>query len=66
MQVKKITPVVRKVMLKEANDEERDLQYWLSKPVQERAAAVTYLIAQFLAKGQRMDKTVVVKKSLKS
>ncbi|MEX8546983.1 MAG: hypothetical protein V5804_05215 [Mucilaginibacter sp.] len=66
MQVRKIALVVRKVMLKEANDEERDLQYWLNKPVKERAAAVTYLIAQSLAKGQRMDKTVVVKKNLKS
>ena len=65
MQVRKIAPVVRKVMLKEANDEERDLRYWLSKSVQERAAAVTYLIAQSLVKGQRMDKTVIVKKSLK-
>lgn len=65
MQVRKIALVVRKVMLKDANDEERDLEYWLTKQVKERAAAVTYLISQSLTKGQRMDKTIVVKKSLK-
>ncbi len=52
-------------MLKDANDEERDLEYWLTKQVKDRAAAVTFLISQFLTKGQRMDKTIVVKKSLK-
>jgi len=59
---RKIVPVIRKVMLKEANDEERDLMYWLSRPVIERAAAVTSIISQSLIKGQRMDKTKVVKK----
>ena len=65
MPIRKIALVVRKVMLKDANDEERDLKYWLTKQVKERAAAVTYLISQSLTKGQRMDKTIVVKKSLK-
>ncbi len=61
MKVRKIAPVIRKVMLKEANDEERDLKYWLGKPVQERAAAVTQIIAQSLGVEQRMDKTKLVK-----
>jgi len=58
---RKIVPIVRKVMLKDANDEQRDLEYWLSRPVRERAAAVTAIISQSLEKGQRMDKTRIVK-----
>lgn len=62
--IRKIAPVVRKVMLKEANDEQHDLKYWLSKPVKERVAAVTFIISQSLKKGQRMDKTMAVKKKM--
>lgn len=51
-------------MLKEAHDEGHDLEYWLTKSVAERAAAVTFLISQSLKKGQRLDKTKVVKKSI--
>lgn len=43
MRVRKIAPVVRKVRLKDANDEEHDLEYWLTKQVKERAAAVLIL-----------------------
>lgn len=59
---RKIAPVVRKVTLKEANDEQNDLEYWLSRPVKERAAAVTFIISQSLKKGQRLDKTKLVKR----
>ena len=59
--IRKIAPVVRKVMIKDADDEQNDLEYWLSKPVQERAAAVTYIISQSLTKGQRLDKTHLTK-----
>jgi len=59
---RKIVPVLRKVMLKTANDEQNDLEYWLSRPVRERAAAVTFIISQSLKKGQRLDKTKLVKR----
>lgn len=62
--IRKIVPVVRKVMMKEANDEQNDLEYWLSRPVSERAMAVTQIINQSLTKGQRMDKTKLVKKNI--
>jgi len=62
---RKIAPVLRKVMLKDANDEERDVEYWLSRPVKERAAAVTFIISQSLDKGQRMDKTKLIKKTMR-
>jgi len=58
--------MVRKQLTLEYNDEAAlDLQYWLSKTPQERLAAVTFLINQNLAPGQRMDKTKFSKKSLK-
>ncbi|MFP5082170.1 hypothetical protein [Pedobacter sp. JCM 36344] len=62
--VRKIVPVLRRVMMKDADDEDRDLKYWLSRPVTERAAAVTFIISQSLTKGQRMDKTKLVKKRI--
>lgn len=54
-----IAPVVRRVQMKKADDSVRDLQYWLTQPVNKRAEAVTFLISQMLKKGQRMDKTIV-------
>ena len=58
---RKVALVTRKVPMKEANDEPRDLQYWLSQPVKKRAEATTFLISQMLKKGQRMDKSIVNK-----
>ncbi|HKG08121.1 MAG TPA: hypothetical protein VKB19_16775 [Pedobacter sp.] len=66
VRVRQIAPVVRKVMMKDANDEDSDLQYWLSKPVKERLAAVTFIISQSLAKGQRMDKTKLIRRKMHS
>ena len=60
-----IVPVVRKVPLKEAKDDERDLEYWLQQPVYKRAEAVTFIVSQSLKPGQRMDKTVVHKRKMK-
>lgn len=64
--VRKIVPVLRKVMMKDADDEWHDLEYWLSKSVKERAAAVTYIISQSLTKGQRIDKTKLTRKKIHS
>ena len=60
----KIAPVVRKAVLKEIDEELEDMQYWLSRPPAERIAAVTQLISKSLKPGQRMDKTLVVKRKL--
>lgn len=60
--IREIVPVLRRVMMKDANDDQHDLQYWLSKSVKERASAVTQIISPSLTKGQRMDKTRLVKK----
>jgi hypothetical protein len=60
----KITPVIRKAVLKDIDEELEDMEYWLSRPAHERVAAVTQLISKSLKPGQRMDKTVVVKRKL--
>lgn len=62
----KIVPVVRKAILKEIDEEYEDMLYWLSRPPHERIAAVTELISNSLKPGQRMDKTVVIKRKLHS
>ena len=38
-----IAKVIRKTFLYEANDDVRDVAYWLSRPVEERLAAVEAL-----------------------
>lgn len=63
--VRNIVPVVRKVLLKEADDQSNDLEYWLNKPPLERISAVTQIISQSIKKDQRMDKENIVKRKLK-
>lgn len=59
----KIVPVVNKVRLKD-DDGYAEMLYWLSKTPQERLAAVTQLRKGLLARGQRLDKTVVLKRNM--
>jgi hypothetical protein len=66
IQARKIIPVVRKVALNEANDYKQDLNYWMRKTPAERLAAVTFLSRQSIKKGQRMDKTKILKRKLRS
>lgn len=61
-----IMPVITKQPLKALDEKKQDLEYWLSRPAKERLAAVTFIISQSLKKGQRMDKTMVHVKKLKS
>ncbi|HZY35221.1 MAG TPA: hypothetical protein VFE53_01155 [Mucilaginibacter sp.] len=60
----KIVPVVRKALLKDIDESYEDMLYWLSKTPQERIAEVTRLRSHFLKPGQRMDKTVLVRRRL--
>lgn len=59
---RQIQPVVRRVALHKADDYNRDLDYWLSRPVTERLAAVTQLVRQVIPKGTRMNKNKIVKR----
>ncbi len=60
----KIVPVVRKAKLKNIDEGYEDMLYWLSKSPQERIAAVTELRSHSLKAGQRIDKTVIIKRKL--
>jgi hypothetical protein len=60
----KIVPVVRKALLKDIDESYEDMLYWLSRPPQERIAEVTRLRSHFLKPGQRLDKTVLIRRQL--
>jgi hypothetical protein len=61
-----VMPVATKHSIKELDEKQQDLAYWLNKPANERLNAVTFIISQSLKKGQRMDKTIVHVKKFKS
>jgi hypothetical protein len=60
----RIIPIVRKGLLKEIDESYEDMLYWLSKSPKERMAAVTEIRSHSLKPGQRLDKTVVIKRKL--
>ncbi|GGH22172.1 hypothetical protein ACN9ML_02080 [Dyadobacter endophyticus] len=62
---RKIAMVKRVVDMKTHCQPSDDLEYWLSKTPQERLAAVTFLVNQMLKPGERMDKTVFIRRKLK-
>jgi len=66
IQTRKIIPILRKVALKEANDYGQDLSYWMAKTPAERLSAVTFLARQSIKKDQKMDKTKIIKRKLRS
>lgn len=66
IQSRKIIPVVRKVQLNEANDYTQDLNYWMTKTPSERLSALTYLARQTMKRDQKMDKTKITKRKLRS
>jgi|GEM_PF-892282 len=57
---RKIVPVVKKGLMKDLENDEDDLDYWLSKTPQERIAAITFLVMSSIKPGTRMDRTHVV------
>ncbi len=61
-----IEPVVRKVPMKDGADAANDLAFWQTQPVFKRLAAVTSIISQSLKNGERMDKTFVRQKMMRS
>lgn len=62
---RKIAMVKRQIAMKDTDQAEDDLNYWLSKTPQERIAAVTFLVNQTLKPAQRMDKTVSAQRNMK-
>jgi len=58
--------MVAKLVNRKTHDEEAvDKAYWLSRPVSERLDAVTRLRAQFIKKGERMNRTHGLKRKMR-
>lgn len=55
-----IKKVVAKSNLKDSSSIKADLEYWLSKPPEERVAAVDYLRRQYNDSGERLQRSVRV------
>jgi len=55
-----IKKVVAKSNLKDSSSIKADLEYWLSKPPEERVAAVDYLRRQYNDGGERLQRSVRV------
>lgn len=56
---RKIAMVKKQFKMHSHDEEKQDLEYWLSRPVAERLAAVTRLSAQLKkSPRKRMDKTI--------
>jgi hypothetical protein len=66
IQERKILPILRKVVLKEANDYTQDLNYWMTKTPAERLSALSFLVRQSIKKDQNLDKTKIIKRKLRS
>jgi hypothetical protein len=66
IQERKILPLLRKVVLKEANDYTQDLNYWMTKTPAERLSALSFLVRQSIKKDQKLDKTKIIKRKLRS
>lgn len=64
MSQRSIVPVVVRKPMREINEKQDDLEYWLKQPASERLSAVTFIISQSLKKGQRMNKSIIDKKQL--
>jgi hypothetical protein len=61
----KMERVVKKVAMRDLDEEAENLAYWLSKSPVERLAAAGFIVGQSMKKGERMDKTFVQKRKLK-
>jgi hypothetical protein len=61
-----IVPVGRKVLLHEADDAKKDMNFWLSKSPLNRISAVTDLISDSMKRSKRLDKKKIVKRKLKA
>jgi len=62
---RKISMVFNQTDLKSSNQPLEDLEYWMSRTPVERLSAVTFLVHQNLKPLQRMDKSIITRKSMK-
>jgi hypothetical protein len=62
---RKMAMVRSQIDLKSSSQAGEDFDYWMNKTAIERLSAVTYLVNQNLKPLQRMDKSLVFKKTMK-
>jgi hypothetical protein len=62
---RKIAMVRSQGDLRTSNQAGEDFDFWMSKTAIDRLAAVTFLVNQTLKPSQRMDKSLVLKKTRK-
>lgn len=63
---REIVMVAKTVKMREHDEEAQNLEYWLSRPIAERLAAVTRLSAQLKSSpDERMDKTIFKKRRMR-
>jgi hypothetical protein len=62
---RKIAPVVKRGKLKEMENDDNDLEYWLSKTPKERVQAITLLVLNSIPSGTKMDRTHIVRRKMK-
>jgi hypothetical protein len=60
----RMVPVIRKKKLHSTNESKENLSYWLTRPVQERAAAIAFIVSQSLKPGIKLDRSVISKEKL--
>ncbi|WP_127128354.1 hypothetical protein [Pseudoflavitalea rhizosphaerae] len=60
----RMVPIVQKRQLHSFDQAKEDLEYWLSRSVKERAAAVTFIISQSLQPGAKLNKAAVSKRKI--
>lgn len=65
MKERKMAMVGKQINLKDTDQTENDLNYWLSRSPQERLQAVTMMVRQNIAVGQRMNRTLTSKRTMK-
>ncbi|MEO7174933.1 MAG: hypothetical protein ABIV51_03770 [Saprospiraceae bacterium] len=63
---RRIVPVMVRRAMKEFDEKEHDLEYWLSVSPVERLRALAFIVTQSLKDNERMDKTIVRRINLKA
>ena len=64
-QMRTIVPVVRKVILHQADDEKNDLAFWLSKTPLDRLSALSGIVSTTMSKSKKLNRSIIAKRKLK-
>jgi hypothetical protein len=62
---RKIVPVVKKGLMITLENDDYDLEFWLSKTPNERVEAITLLVLSSIKPGTQIDRTHIVRRKIK-